>query len=146
MCSSDLATVTVNTSPVITGQPQGQTLAAGSALVLTVTATGTPTPTYVWKKDGTAISGATQASYSIASAQPANAGSYTVEVVNSVGTVSSTAAAVTVVSAPVITKQPLTQTVNLGGRGTLTVTATGTAPLGYQWRRDRKSTRLNSSH
>ena len=34
---------------------------------------------------------------------------------------------------PVITKQPTNQTVDAGGRATFSVTATGEAPLSYQW-------------
>jgi uncharacterized protein YkwD len=35
--------------------------------------------------------------------------------------------------APAITTQPLSQTINAGQTATLTVAATGTAPLGFQW-------------
>lgn len=45
-------------------------------------------------------------------------------------------AGVTAVSAPVITAQPQQLIVNPNQGGTLTVTATGTPPLAYQWRKD----------
>ncbi|MBM4012733.1 MAG: hypothetical protein FJ286_15405, partial [Planctomycetes bacterium] len=134
--TSQAVTVTVNTLPVITTQPVSRTIAAGTALTLTVTATGVPPPTYQWKKDTVAIANATTATYTVDSANSTHAGSYTVDVSNSVGTVTSTTATATIISAPVITRQPATQTVNRGGRVTLTVTATGTAPLAYQWRRN----------
>ena len=38
--------------------------------------------------------------------------------------------------APTITLQPVALTVSVGGGGTFTVAATGTAPLSYQWQRD----------
>lgn len=41
----------------------------------------------------------------------------------------------TALSAPTITAQPQSQTVWAGTNVTFTVTATGTAPLGYQWRK-----------
>ena len=44
--------------------------------------------------------------------------------------------AVTVNAAPVITAQPSDQNVYPGGTATFSVTATGTAPLTYQWRKD----------
>ena len=44
--------------------------------------------------------------------------------------------AVTVNAAPVITAQPEDQNVYPGGNATFSVTATGTAPLAYQWRKD----------
>src|SRR5205085_3686693 len=37
-------------------------------------------------------------------------------------------------SAPVITSQPLSQTVNPGANATFTVSATGSTPLYFQWR------------
>lgn len=40
--------------------------------------------------------------------------------------------------APVITTQPASQTVMVGQTATFTVTATGTAPLGYQWRENNR--------
>jgi hypothetical protein len=36
-------------------------------------------------------------------------------------------------SAPMITKQPASQTVTAGSMATFSVTATGTGPLSYQW-------------
>ncbi len=45
-------------------------------------------------------------------------------------------AATAVATPPVITAQPLAQTVALGGTATLTVTATGPGPLSFQWRRN----------
>ncbi len=49
--------------------------------ILIVTLHSSPaTPAYQWRKDGTAISGATLSSYSKASVQPADAGTYTVQV------------------------------------------------------------------
>src|SRR5438132_3594824 len=38
--------------------------------------------------------------------------------------------------APAITTQPASQTVTAGQRATFTVTATGTAPLSYQWQKN----------
>src|SRR6185369_7618598 len=75
-------------------------------------------------------------SYTIASAQSADAGSYTVTVTNSVGSVTSNAATLTVnaaATAPTITTQPASQTVTAGSNATFSVVASGTAPLTYQW-------------
>ena len=84
------------TAPVITSQPQSQTVTAGSSVQFSVTATGRPTPTYQWNFNGSAISGATGSSYSISSAQSGNAGNYTVTVSNSAGSATSNQAALTV--------------------------------------------------
>jgi hypothetical protein len=70
------------TPPAISAQPQAQTVALGAAANLAVVATGSPAPTYQWRKDGVAISGATNAAYGIASVTAANAGSYDVVLTN----------------------------------------------------------------
>ena len=71
-------------------------MSVGSAASFTVVASGASPLTYDWKKDGTSISGATNATYTIASAASTAAGSYTVVVSNSAGSVTSTAASLTV--------------------------------------------------
>ena len=80
--------------PTITVQPQGQTVTAGSGVSFSVVATGKPT--YQWNLNGSAISGATSSTYSLTSAQSANAGDYTVTLTNSFGSVTSNKATLTV--------------------------------------------------
>jgi hypothetical protein len=57
-----------------------------------------PAPTYQWYFGDVAISGATSTTYSLAVVQTTNAGNYTVTVTNSAGSVTSNAAALTVLS------------------------------------------------
>jgi hypothetical protein len=85
------------TPPVITTQPQNVTATAGAPASFSVTATGGPL-SYQWQFNSVAIPGATGSTYSIASAQPANAGSYRVVVSNAAGSTTSAAATLTVVS------------------------------------------------
>jgi glucose/arabinose dehydrogenase len=87
---------TVNTAPVITQQPAAATVSAGQPATFSVTATGTAPLSYQWQKNNTNISGATNASYTIASVQAADAGAYRVVVSNAVGSVTSSAAQLTV--------------------------------------------------
>jgi hypothetical protein len=61
-----------------------------------VACTGAPAPTYQWRKDGTPISGATNATLTLANVQPDNAGSYSVVITNAAGSVTSNATALTV--------------------------------------------------
>ena len=82
--------------PLITAQPQSATVTAGAAAQFSVTATADPTPTYQWYFNGNAISAATASTFSVAAAQLANAGDYTVVVTNSVGSVTSAKATLTV--------------------------------------------------
>lgn len=92
--TSDAATVTVNALPVITQQPSSQTINEGGDISLEVTATGATG--YQWKKDGSDIPSATEATYSKSGALPADAGSYTCVVTGAGGSVTSNAATVTV--------------------------------------------------
>ncbi|HUG09977.1 MAG TPA: immunoglobulin domain-containing protein [Opitutaceae bacterium] len=116
-------TTTARTSPIRVG-----------AVALSVTATGTAPLTYQWKKDGVNIAGATSATYTLATPQAADAGSYTVVVMNALGSTTSNAATLTVVVPPSITTHPVSQTVNSPGeRARFSVVASGTAPLGYRW-------------
>ncbi len=66
------------TAPSITTQPTSLTVNAGAAATFTVAASGTAPLGYQWKKDGTALSGVSAASYAVAAAQSGDAGSYTV--------------------------------------------------------------------
>ena len=88
--------VTSATGPTIATQPQAQTVTAGAGATFTVAANGTGPLSYQWMKGATDIAGATNASYTIAATAAADAGSYSVKVSNSVGTVTSSAAVLTV--------------------------------------------------
>ena len=96
--TSDDATLTVGddvVKPTITTQPKSQTVNENSPVTFNVAATGTGLA-YQWYKDGKVISGANGSSYTISSAKSSDAGSYTVTVSNSAGTVTSSAAVLTV--------------------------------------------------
>jgi invasion protein IalB len=141
--TSNAATLTVNPAPVapsITTQPTSQTVTAGQTATFSVTATGTAPLSYQWQKNGTAISGATSSGYTTPSTTISDNGAqFTVVVSNSAGTVTSNAATLTVNPAPVapsIATQPTSQTVTAGQTATFSVTATGTAPLSYQWQKN----------
>src|SRR5207253_2345910 len=137
--TSSAATLTVNPAPVapsITAQPISQTVTAGQTATFSVTATGTAPLNYQWRKNGAAISGATSSSYKIGATTSSDTGAqFTVVVSNSAGSATSSAATLTVNVPPSITTQPASQTVTTGQTRTFSVTATGTAPLNYQWRK-----------
>ncbi|MDB6018213.1 MAG: hypothetical protein JWR19_2702 [Pedosphaera sp.] len=94
--TSALDNVQLNNQPVITGQPQNQTVSAGGGAAFSVTAAGSPPLSYQWRFNGTNISGATASSYSIGNVQTTNAGNYSVVVSNTVGSVTSSNATLTV--------------------------------------------------
>jgi len=124
-------------APTITTSPAATTVNQGATATFTVTATGVPTSfTYQWKKDGTDIIGATSGTLAIANAQPADEGSYAVVVSNGVGSpATSTGAALTVNTAPVIGTQPIDSTVLAGATATFTAAATGKPTPTYKWQR-----------
>src|SRR5712692_8178136 len=121
-------------------RPASQTVTAGQSATFSVAASGTAPLSYQWRKNGTAISGATSASYTTPATTTADNGApFTVVVSNSAGSVTSNAAALTVNAAvvpPSITTQPASQTVTAGQSATFSVAASGTAPLSYQWRKN----------
>ena len=136
--TSSAATLTVNTPPSISTQPANQTASAGQTATFTVTAAGTAPLAYQWHKDGVDIASATASSYTTpATAMSDNAALFTVTVTNVAGNVTSSAATLTVNAVPPgITAQPASLAVILGQTASFSVTATGTAPLSYQWRKD----------
>src|SRR2546427_2250958 len=134
---------TANAAPVvptITTQPGNQTVTAGQTATFTVVAAGTAPLRYQWQKNGASIAGATASSYTTPVTTTSDSGStFAVVVSNSAGTVTSALATLTVSAAPVappITTQPVNQTVTAGQAAKLTGTATGTAPLSYQWEKN----------
>ncbi|MBP1773912.1 MAG: uncharacterized protein H6P99_3075 [Holophagaceae bacterium] len=110
------------TAPAISAQPTDQSVQAGATATFSVTATGTAPLTYQWKKGGTAIAGATSASYTTPATVVGDSGSsFTVTVTNAAGSLTSSAAVLTVT--PVATglayTDPTTGTYQLKKNGTL---------------------------
>jgi hypothetical protein len=94
------------------------------------------TVSYQWQFDGTNISGATNATLRLTEVQANESGSYSVIVTNLAGSTNSSNAVLTVLVPPSITLQPQGQELVQGTSGSFTVTASGTAPLSYQWSLD----------
>jgi pectin methylesterase-like acyl-CoA thioesterase len=82
--------------PTIQSHPASQAVPAGQPAVFSVNATGIPGPSYQWRKNGANISNATNATYSISSALPADAATYSVVVSTPAGSVLSSNATLTV--------------------------------------------------
>ena len=131
--TSSSATLTVLVPPTIVTQPASVTSVAGSNVSFTVTAGGSGTLTYQWLKNGVNISGATSATLTLVNVSLTNAANYSVVVGNAASSVTSGTATLTVLSPPAITSQPANATVAQSSNVTFTVTASGTAPLVYQW-------------
>jgi len=119
--------------PHVTTPPQSLTVTNGNPATFTVVATGSAPLSYQWRLAGTNLLDKTNSTLTIASAQPADAGDYSVRVSNAVGAEVSPSATLTVLVPPAITAQPQSRTNLAGSTATFSVTATGSAPLAYQW-------------
>lgn len=143
--TSSAATLTVTSAamaPGISVQPAPQTITAGQNASFSVTATGTSL-SYQWQHsmDGgttyTAEAGATNATLTLnAVAQVHNGHFLRVVVSNSLGSVTSTAALLTVnaaTAAATITQSPVNQSVTAPATATFSAAASGTPTPTLQW-------------
>jgi hypothetical protein len=121
-------TATVS-GPVILTQPSSQRVCTGAGILLTVSANYAAS--YQWSFNGTAIPGATTASYTVSGAAAANAGNYSVTVTNGIGSVTSNLAAVVVGST--ITSNPTSLTLHPTQTALFGVSTQGVSPFTYQW-------------
>jgi Ig-like domain CHU_C associated len=141
--SANSNTVTVDAAPcnpaVITDDPDSANVAPNGSVTLHAAGNGTFPITWQWFRGSpgnwTPV-GTNNASYNTGPLTTTT--SFYVRMSNSCGTEDSAIATVTVgtqCTGPVITGQPSSLSVALNQGATLAVTATGTAPLTYQWYR-----------
>jgi hypothetical protein len=141
--SALLSVSAVPSVPVIDTQPAAATVTAGQAATFTVTATSSLPLSYQWQQSANSgntwsnVDGATASSYITAVTILADNGAlYRIVVTNSADSVTSDPALLSVSAAPtppVIGTQPAAATVTEGQVAIFSVTATGSAPLSYQW-------------
>lgn len=136
VASTDL-TVKPLAPPVITIAPRTTVAQVGQQVVFTYTATGSFPRTHQWRRDGVAIPGATQATYTINAVTTADAATYSVVVSNSEGSVTSASASLTVNAAtpPIISSgSPFDNSVTAGQQVSISVSLiSGSSPFTYQW-------------
>ena len=126
----------VITGVIVTKQPVGMIALTGSKTNLSVVASGVPALKYQWRKNGVKLSGKTAATLAFNGLKTTDSGNYDVVINNSFGSVTSSVATVFAVTAPSISKQPKSVKAKTGQSVTFSVTATGTAPLNYQWNKN----------
>jgi len=136
---------------VIATQPVSQTNFAGNMATFTVGAVGTGILNYQWQAtnaanggftnltDGGQISGSQSNVLTIANLTTNWALAYQVIISNGSVSVTSSPATLTVLTSPVITTQPVSQTSVAGSPVTFNVTALGTPPLDFQWQATNSS-------
>lgn len=134
--TSNTATVTINiVAPTIIAQPFDQSIKLGDPIVFTVSANGTALK-YQWRKNGTNIVGAINATYSILATAKSDSASYDVVVSNTVGTVTSNKAVLNVLYAPVFIQQPAPLVfINPGSTLRLTTSVDGQPTPFMQWQK-----------
>ena len=86
-------TYSLTAPPVITSQPQSQTVPQGSNVTLSVSATGAPPPWYQWRTNAQKFLSRTNSSLTITNFQATIQWNYDVVVTNSLGAVTSSVAA-----------------------------------------------------
>jgi autotransporter-associated beta strand protein len=113
-------------APNILTNPASQSISGGQSATFTVSATGIPAPAYQWLKNGTNLVGQTGSSLAINTAYASAAGNYSVVVSNAVGSVTSSAATLTVGNTAPALAPVADQTTSVGL--TLSVTNVATDP------------------
>ncbi len=94
---AQLSIVSAASAPVITSSPAPRTVVVGSSTALSVGVSSATAVSYQWRKGGVPINGATSGTYTLSGAQLGDSTNFDVVVTNSVGSVTSAPAAVTVV-------------------------------------------------
>ena len=135
--TSNDATLTVASKPVITTQPKSTTVGVGSTTKFTVVATGSSL-TYTWQYKNAGASSwgtlkTTTPTLTVSKVPSSiNGRQYRCIVKSGSSSVTSSVATLTVVAATKIVTQPKSQTVKAGGTAVFSVSASG-KNLKYQW-------------
>ncbi len=124
-----------NQPPVVTVQPQSQTVDTGANVSISLTASGSAPLSYQWFNSGGAIARATNATLTLSSVTTNAADGYYAVLTNAYGSATSAVATLTVnpPQAPLVTQDPPSQSVTEGSPVSFGVTVTGSLPLVYQW-------------
>ena len=134
--ASSEAYLTVNSGPVITRQPDDQSVNEGANASFMVAVTGTKPLAYQWYHQGEAIEGATSAGLNLTGVDSKHAGIYSVQISNVAGEVTSEKARLTV-NTPLTLVSDLNDTMAmLGGIARFEVGVTGSGPVSYRWFKD----------
>jgi alpha-tubulin suppressor-like RCC1 family protein len=138
--NSEPATLHILEPPTVGQQPLDKKVTEGETATFTSSATGNPAPTVQWEvsTDGgmtfTAIEGATSGTLTIPNTTPSEDGyRYRAVWTNAAGTTTSSVAKLTVVGVPLVTEQPESTVVIVGGTATFEAEGVGHPDPTVQW-------------
>ena len=118
--------------PNITQQPANITAAPDATATFTLSAVGVPPLYFQWQKNSVDLNGETNVVLSLHNLVTADAGSYTAKALNSIGSVTSVVAQLSVqIPAPIFLVQPQSQTNTMGSAVTFSPYVTWASS--YQW-------------
>jgi len=127
--------LSVGAPAYVVASPQSQTVGVGYSATFTVVATGAQPLDYFWRF-GSQVTHTTQPNLSLLSVTLSQAGNYSVIASNALGTSTSAAATLTVVTNPVVLADPIGMRVLDGTNVSFHVDGAGAFPLRYQWRKN----------
>jgi hypothetical protein len=136
--ASSNAVLGVYLAAYFTLQPQSQAIKVGSSATFTALALSGSPIRYQWRFNGGDIPNATNGTFSIASVQGTNAGTYQVIATDAVASIPSATATLTVTYEPFIAQQPANVEAVSGSDVIFSVVVSNTAtlPIGYRWRKN----------
>jgi CotH kinase protein/Lamin Tail Domain/Bacterial TSP3 repeat len=138
---SSNATLSLFYPAAILAQPQSVATRPGSNILFSVTAYSSGALTYQWQKNGVNIAGSNGPSFYLPNVQAADSGTYTVVITDAIGPVTTTPATLVILVNPVITLNPVSQSIVPGSTVvlSLSVTNNATLPVGYRLRRNNST-------
>jgi hypothetical protein len=123
-------------SPKILTQTSSRNAAIGSNTFLVAVGTGPGPISYQWSFNESELPGATNSTLNLSNVQPQQAGNYLAVLRNSFGSITSAIIPLVVGYAPAITALSPGDSFALGSSNNLNVTALGTEPFSFRWRRN----------
>jgi len=126
--------LTVTAPPEIVIGPDIYVVRPGTNVTFSVTAVGPAPLTYQWRFNGIDIPGATSRTLLLTNVQLEQSGTYEARVTNPNATVAASGTLIVLV-APIVIENPQSVTAFPGDNVTFYISAYGTTPMGYRWRR-----------
>jgi len=119
-------------NPLITAQPQNQSVLGGATVILAATVTGQQPISYQWELNGNILPGATNLLLTLTNVLVNQSGNYSILASNIYGFTMSSNAVLSVAPVAFIV-QPTNRVTWPGGSASFAASVIGEAPISYQW-------------